>query len=57
MGENGEEPSVDAVARVREVADYIRVSKQRMLQLQSGVLALREKIRSVWYVARLRRDA
>jgi hypothetical protein len=52
----GEAGPSDTVARVREVADYIRVSKERMAALESGVLALREKTRRDLQVAQSRVD-
>jgi ABC-type phosphate transport system auxiliary subunit len=56
MVEGGEEGPSDTVARVREVADYIRVSKERMLSLETGVLALREKTRRDLQLAQSRVD-
>ena len=54
MVERGEEAPSDTVARVREVAEYIRISKDRMAALESGVRALRDKTRKDLQLAQIR---
>jgi hypothetical protein len=57
MAERGEDVPSDTIARVREVAEYIRISKERMLALESGVRALRDKTRNDLQVAQSRIEA